>query len=404
MRGAFFGAVADSWFKRIGIDGVYRVRGGRIYEPERQFKKYNRTNSRYEIRFDRSTSFTPASDEEIGFLSYQYVQSLAAIQELSRNDFIDVLAVVHSVTFIRQQRTQNPRSVQCVVSLCDPSSVIVPLKLWDQAATDFLADARGSVIQVKDAEIDYFRSIELRIRDPLFSVELNPDIPEADDLHRWWNETGTTADFETLSFGPNSIKQTEDLAIINKNRSEVPKFFVFYGVLREVPFTPGRPRTSGTYYGSLAAALSCVNHRFIWMACPKPECNNQRLDEVGGGYVCRVCGEDITEPKPHFAFRCRMADHSGSAIICVFDDGAGTALLGVTPEEWMRQVESKDEMEILELANVNELREFKVAVKVEEDKSNGSGIPKLSAVFASPIDCAERAKELADAIAKNPGS
>jgi replication factor A1 len=264
------------------------------------------------------------------------------------------------------------------------SNVSVELTLWGAEAEDFPDDAAGHVVQIKDARVSEYRGKQLGTVGSSV-LKLDPPVREAAELRRWWDEGGSTTEFQPVAPGGEMTTQMGYLAVVNEQRlgtkPDKADYFMFYGMLQDVPVTN--------------------NRQLVYMACPDPNCKNKKLEGNEGDYTCRTCSKQIRNPRPRFAFSFKVADFSGSAFISgLGDDIVGQAVLGVTAQEWVDQLQGVEEQRVQVLATVNRFKEYKIKARVKADEYGGESRPKLSTITIAPIPYAEAAKFFAVEIEK----
>jgi replication factor A1 len=381
IQGTFFKTDADNWFSKIDVDRVYIVSGGKIKIAG---KKFNNTKCEYEIGFDSTTRFEATDDDGIGSLSYQYLPQLSAINDLKVDDITDVIAIVEHADPVGTISTKRGQNSRRAIRLCDPSQVSVEFTLWGQEAESFPDDATGRVLQIKAARVGDYRGRQLGTTNNSI-IRLDPPVPEAAALRRWWDEGGSAAEFQPIAPGGEMTSQMGYLAVVNEQKLgtklNTSDYFAFYAVLEDVPVSN--------------------NRQLVYMACPNPNCKNKKLEGSDGDYTCRLCSAQIRNPRPRFAFSFKVADFSGSAFISgLGEDAVGQAVLGVTAQEWVDQLQTVDESRVQALATVNRFREYKIRCRVKADEYGGDVRPKLSTMTIAPLNYAEAAKFFAAEIEK----
>ena len=240
------------------------------------------------------------------------------------------------------------------------------------------------MIQLKDARVGEFHGKQLGTGSGSIWTLLPRDAL-ARDLKQWWDSGGAHDDFRMLSGagGGEFATPVLYLSAIDElhygSKKDSRDYFTFYGILMEV----------------------FVSRPLFYHACPNPKCKNKKLEDTGGGWLCRACSQQTKEPRERFLFPFRAADYSGGVIIsAIGEDAIGEPLLGFNAHQWAVETKDMDEGGCKALIEPKKFNEFKFKVRVHGDEYQGELRAKVTAVTVTPINYAEAAKFFAVEIQK----
>ena len=190
-KGTFFKEACDLFYGVLEEGKVYTMSGGKVKPANARF---NPTHD-YEITFDTHSAIAPADDDGgIKQMSFRFCP-ISDLETVAENSLVDILAVVKSA--------EEPSEIVSVkmggkvitkrdITLVDQSGTEVRCTLWNGMATDPKYEWHTNpIIALKEAKVSSFSGRTLSAN----AISLNPDIPEARELHKWkcqgmWQNAG----------------------------------------------------------------------------------------------------------------------------------------------------------------------------------------------------------------------
>jgi replication factor A1 len=192
-KGTFFKEACDRFFGVLEEGKVYTMSGGKVKPAN---AKFNPTHD-YEITFDTHSVIAPADDDGgIKQMSFRFCP-IASLEAVAENSLVDVLAVVKSAeepSEIVSVKMGGKTIAKRDITLVDQSGTEVRCTLWNSKATDPKYEWHTNpIIALKEAKVSSFSGRTLSAN----AISLNPDIPEAHELHKWkcqglWQNAGTS--------------------------------------------------------------------------------------------------------------------------------------------------------------------------------------------------------------------
>lgn len=386
IRGTFFNDEVERFKDKIELDKVYAISGGRLKAAN---QKYSNVNHEYEITFDKTTTFTEASDaegESIGEISYNFTK-LKEVGNKEINSYVDVIAViseVHPSEEIHSNKTNKAYQKRTII-LTDDSNATIECTLWGEEAINFPSNSDGQVIRIKSAKVGEFHGKNISTSPGSVTKLLDHSDPKAAELYEWYeNNKDNISSFDNISSGSGGgdyqtqMIYLDEINTENLGSSEKQDYFCVYVILKEIP----------------------MNRNIYYLACPNPECRNKGVSSEGEKYVCPNCHKVIEDPVPRYAFTALFWDFSGQAYFSVMGDDNGKNIIGISADEWKQQVEEVEDSDRSKLVRPLFFKHFKLRGRARTESYNSEQRIKLTVQTTSEIDYADAAKFFAEEIRK----
>lgn len=326
IRGTFFREGVDKYYNMLQPGKVYRISGGRLKVANMQ---YNTCKSSFEITFDQNTEIHLDDDDgQIAAAHYDFVK-IGDIENVEPNKSIDVLAIVKSVgdvSHIVSKKTGQEMG-KCDLVLVDDSGAEINLTVWREKAESAPSDfANHPVVAFRRARVSEYGGRSLSAG---ASSDINPQIPEAQQLMRWWQTIGSTGAGATRSLsvrsggggqsaslaerkGIEAIRE-ENLGHINVDKGD---YIAFKGTITFFK----KDREGGAWYAACANAGEPCKNRFKV---------TQTTDKQ---WHCDKCHSTYSNCVRRWIFSGVVEDNTSSTWVSFFNEQA-ESMLGVTADE-----------------------------------------------------------------------
>jgi replication factor A1 len=279
-------------------------------------KQFSTLNNEYELGLENGTEIEACGAESaIPQMVYDFVK-IADLEKHEKGSNIDVIGVItedQGVSEIVSKATGKPAKKRELM-IVDDSLKSVRLTLWDTLAEEF--DSSGfPVCAFKGIRVNDFNGRTLSLGGG-GTCKKNPDIPEAQKLHKWYADKGSNASFDAYTssmmggdMGRVASKLTlQQAKTQNLGGSDKADYFSFKGtvvfVKSENPAYPG---------------------------CP--ECKKKLLMEENG-WRCEKCQKTYPAPEYKYILSLSVEDSTSQIYVNGFDD-LGMALLKMPANELM---------------------------------------------------------------------
>jgi len=310
IKATAFGDPAER-FERLLKDGVtYFVSNAQVRAIREQ--RYNNTSHSYELCLNQNTTVHEdrrRDQQALPKRHYQFV-SLSEISGRSDRDTLDVLAVAIDGGQLREVNSRNSGRTlkKREVSIVDRHAETT-LTLWNEKAEAF--DGTGKVVAVKGAQISEWNGAKTLSLSFNGSVEIEPDLPAAEGLLKWYQESGKSL---LARQGPDMASASGDVITLEEARSD---------------FLSASSGETARFYTVEVSLTSINTDTMSYKACPEDGCS-KKLQEVGDDvYKCAKCGRAGPDFNVRYVLRLSVADCLGSAWATAFDE-SGRVLLGAS--------------------------------------------------------------------------
>lgn len=219
VRATMFKEAVDKFYDFLEVGKVYTFSGGRLKVANMQ---YNTCKSQFEITFDQNSEIhlDASSGDEIRE-SYEFVK-VAALEQTEPNGYVDILTVVK---FVDEPQTilskkSGKELLKCEITVEDDSGAEVRLTMWGEDATAAPTKLAGApVVAFKRVRVSDYGGRSLSGG----TYNIDPNIPEAHALKRWWASNGGQSQAKSLSSaggnrGPDPFDRRKSIASIKADQ------------------------------------------------------------------------------------------------------------------------------------------------------------------------------------------
>ena len=318
VRATFFKEAVDRFYPMLQQNHVYTFSGGRLKTANMQ---YNTCKSGFEITFDANAEIQEVeNDNSIQTGVFNFVK-IASIESIEPNSNVDLICVVKSVGPVStvMSKKSGQELFKSDLSIADNSNTEINLTLWGEKAKTAMNDyANCPIVAFKNLRVSDFsgRSLNVSVNG---TILVNPSIPEANEIKRWWSHTQATGEnfsFRTLSSsmvgggGVNdSFDARSDIMKIKAEHLGYQEKADYISVKGYLTFVK-KDKEGGPWY------TACAN--------PDEPCKNRPKvsPTADGKYHCERCSRTMDTCVHRFIFSATLADDSSTTWISIFDDQA----------------------------------------------------------------------------------
>mmetsp|Transcript_6081 Transcript_6081/g.14108 ORF Transcript_6081/g.14108 Transcript_6081/m.14108 type:complete len:598 (+) Transcript_6081:82-1875(+) len=199
IRASFFGNMADTFYPKLEQGKCYTFSRGNIRVANRQ---YNRgCTHRYELVFDRDALIEETADKaSIDTVKYSFVD-LHAVGQKNMPCTVDLCAVIVSHKPATAFTSKEGKSlVKRELVLADDTCTSLVVAIWGERASQADAAFDGQpIVALKGVTLrEWNGSINGSLMEA-GAMDMEPKMPEADRLRKWWSADGKTATLTALS-------------------------------------------------------------------------------------------------------------------------------------------------------------------------------------------------------------
>lgn len=175
------------------------------------------------------------------------------------------------------------------------------------------------VLACKGARLNDFNGRSVNVGNSTV-LKINPDIPQVQNLRKWFNEHGQNAHFNPYSNGLLSATGTGDVVNISKKIT-----------LQQVKSDGLGSRDKNDYFSFRGTVVLIKADNAAYPACP--ECKKKVMMEESG-WRCEKCQKTYPAPDYRYILTCSVEDETSQIYVNGFDD-LGRTLLQMDANEFM---------------------------------------------------------------------
>ncbi|CAF1048542.1 unnamed protein product [Adineta steineri] len=300
IRATGFGDECDRFEPMLIVGNIYYITQAQIKYANKQF---NTLNNDFEMTFNNETIIETCIDN-ISSIPVQHLHfiSIDQIQNMENNSFIDVIGIVMNINdIVHGKSKQNKDYTKRDILILDQTGQII-VTLWYQMAENFPMSSIRTIIMLKGVCVNDFNGG--RTLSVLGSTQLtiDPDLPLAHDLRRWYLEEGM------------NIEMT-DLTAQSTNQETIP-----WKTLAQV--TEYGTNVSSTGNGELCRVKGvCVHvrHDPVYKACTRIDCKKKLQENNDGTYYCSKCDLHYEDYKLLYMASILLSDSTGYQWVNFFE-------------------------------------------------------------------------------------
>lgn len=396
IKGTFFKEAVDKFYGMLEEGKVYTFSGGRIKVANMQ---YNTCKSNFEITFDQNSEIHLDNDPgDIQRQNYDFVQSIAALEQVEANKTVDLLAIVKSVgepTNLVSKKT-GKELTKCELVLVDDSAVEINLTVWGEKANAAPQEFAGNpVVAFRRARVSDFGGKSLSLSGP--AVVQPQDIPqETGRLQQWWNNGGSAGGSKSLSSSGMSggsvapFNERLDIASIkgrHMGHGEKPDWLTFKGTISFIK----KDKEGGAWYPACANSGDPCKNMY------------KMTQTTDGQWFCDKCQGTFPNPVRRWIFTGTVEDDTCSTWVSFFNPQAETLLGGEMTadqayEQFLEHNQDQDGYDSLFHKAIH--TEWVMKCKVKMEVVNEESRLKTSVYALQPLDYVKESEEILAALQK----
>lgn len=325
-----FGETATIMHGRINPDRIYRISRGEIRSPK---KFFGEPTHPYEILFSEHTILEEVRDsaveQAIPFETSCKFTSISAIVSLGKDEYVNIVAVVGEVSAPVSITTKNGGILaKREVQLIDQSDHSIALVLWGTEAEVF-HPPRVPVpccVTARGVRVGEFMGGRTLVATSKSTVEMNPQIPEADQLRSWFLKGQGGSVHTDLSAVSRTEKQPSEKVTLKKLAQRGHSLALGERMVVDVVCSVKQFASRDPFY---AACPLQVDGR---------SCNKKVIEQDNGSWFCHRCEQGMPQPKLRYILSFQVIDSTGTAWLTAFDE-AGNSLLKTSADEYAALLE-----------------------------------------------------------------
>ncbi|CAF1627353.1 unnamed protein product [Rotaria magnacalcarata] len=367
IRANGFGDDCDRFEPLLIIGNIYYITQAQIKYANKQF---NTLNNDFEMTFNNETIIEPCLNNIQPNIPMQRLHfiSIDQIQNIETNSFIDVIGIIISIKdMIHGKSKQNKDYTKRDILILDRTGQIT-VTLWYRIAENFQTSTVRSVIMLKGASVNDFNGGRTLSVLACTQVHIDPDLPIAHELRKWYLEEGMNIDMTDLT--------------LHSHKHENISWKTF-GQVAEYESSMASIGNSEIF--RIKAVCTFVRHDPVYKACSRFDCKKKLQDNNDGTYYCLKCDLNYEDFKLLYMTSILLSDSTGYQWVSFFEKES-EILFGCPPEQFPCGKSKDDEEKAYQKLTSICGQEKMFLIRVKLNHYNNHDRLQFTCVGIEPID------------------
>ncbi|CAF0812562.1 unnamed protein product [Rotaria sp. Silwood1] len=332
-------------------------------------KQFNTLNNEFEMTFNNETIIESCLDNIPSIpMQHLHIIPINQIQVMETNSFIDVIGIVMSINdIIHGKSKQNKDYTKREILILDRTGQI-PVTLWYRTAENFQQSAIRTVIMLKGACVKDFNGDRTLSVLASTQLQIDPDLPLAHELRKWYLEEGMNIDMIDLT-----IQSIKNENIPWKTFSQVAKYEL------------NMPSASNCEIFRIKAVCTFVRHDPVYKACTRIDCKKKLQDNNDGTYYCSKCDLTYENYKLLYMTSILLSDSTGYQWVSFFEKES-EILFGCPPEQFPYGKSKDDEDKAYQKIMSISGQEKMFLIRVKSNRYNNHDRLQFTCIGIEAID------------------
>ncbi|XP_031372724.1 replication protein A 70 kDa DNA-binding subunit A [Punica granatum] len=390
IRATCFNAVVDRFYDVIEVGKVYLISKGSLKPAQ---KNFNHLKNEWEIFLEATSTVDLCQDEDVSIPQQQFsFRPISDIENAENNYILDVIGIVVSVNpsvpILRKNGMETQRRI---LNLKDGSGRTVEVTLWGEICNreghklqEMVDSGFYPVLAVKAGKVNDFSGKSLGT---ISSTQLfiNPDIPEAQNLRKWFDFGGKNAASLSISRENMPGASKND---IRKTVSQIKD--------------EGLGRSDKPDWITIKATITFIKtDSFLYTACPlmigDRQCN-KKVTKSNSRWACDRCNQEFEECEYRYLLQVQIQDHTGLTWVTAFQE-SGEEITGCSAKE-LFMLKEQDDDRFREVIRNKLFGQFLFRLKIKEEMYGDEQRVNITVVKAEKVNYTSESKYLLDIVSK----
>ncbi|CAG8443896.1 10857_t:CDS:1 [Ambispora leptoticha] len=360
-----FTDTCEKYYDLIQENNVYTISNARVQTSRNRLYDSNE----YEIHLEKNTNIVQCQEESsVPNIQYNFT-TLDKLNDYNRDDVIDVIGVVkedYGLSEVYSKKSQKS-IVKRELILVDQTLTSVKFAMWGKPAQDFNGED-NPVLAAKKARVGDFQGRSLSLyQNSVFQI--NPDIPEAQALRKWFS----------------SLTQKETFQTLSNTSSFIPLTSLERKTIAQIVSDPKIGRGDKADYFSVKGTISYVDEKKTWNYPSCPTCKKKVIDSGDNFWACDKCqGDPISKPQYRYIFTFGVSDATGQMWMATFNDTA-VKILGIEADE-MYELSLNDESAFEAAFKSMQFKQFIFSFRAKSEYYQDMERMKYTLADVQPLD------------------
>jgi len=370
IQGTAFNDAVDTLYPILEKGKVYIIKKARARMSKRQY-----THIPHQYCLELADAEVTLCEDDGGIEKFKFdFKPIGDVASIENGSYVDVMGICQKVSEIAEFTSRKGNELKKrEFFLVDKSSANISCVLWGDAADNFQPDNEEKVICLKAAKVSDFSGRSLTVN----SYSIEPEIPNVKEMKNWWVQNKQSLTITSLtqsrSLGGSGPTITLDEANLLGQNPEAPDYFS-----ANVTFTQ----------------LFVKSDRNPWYnACPSPpdpvsqkNCLKKVIEgtEGEGTWYCVSCAKNFNNYLPRYIMKAKIADHTGSLYIGLFDRDCNSILSKTAAEA--EQLKETDMAAYNNIFTEPVCKRYKARIRAKQETYNDEIRTRFDVVGLEEVD------------------
>jgi len=374
IQGTAFNDAVDNLYPIFEEGKVFVIRKARAKMSKRQY-----THIAHQYCLDLADAEVTLCEDDGAIKRFKFnfkqIEEVASIENGSYVDLIGICQQVNDVVNFTSKKGKEltKRSFYIV----DQSASNIECTLWGDDARRFESANKDKVICLQAAKVSDYGGRTLTVN----SYHVEPsEVQEVQAMKAWWqqnqNSLTITSLTQTRTMGGSGPAITLDEASGLGQNADTPDYFNANVIFTQLFVKPDR----NPWYNACPSEPNPVTQK----SCMKKVIEGS---EGEGTWYCSGCAKNFNTYVPRYIMKAKVADHTGSLFVGLFDDRCNSILSKTAVEA--------EQLKETDLAAYNNLftepvcKRYRARIRAKQESYNDEIRTRFDVVGLEELNCKE---------------
>jgi len=373
IQGTAFNDAVDTLYPIFEEGKVFIIRKARAKLSRRQY-----THITHQYSLDFADAEVTLCDDDGGIEKFKFnFKSIEEVASMDNGSFVDIIGICQKVSeianFTSKKGNELTKRSFCIV---DESASNIECALWGDSAHRFESSNEGKVICLQAAKVSDYGGRTLSVN----SFYIEPEIPEVQVVKMWWQKNQNTLSITSLTqsrtMGGSGPPITLNEANLLGQNAETPDYFNAIITFTQLFVKPDR----NPWYNACPSEPDTATQK----KCMKKVIEGS---EGEGTWYCAGCAKNFNNYVPRYILKAKVADHTGSLFVGLFDDMCKTILSKSAADA--EQLKETDMVAYNNLFTEPVCKRYRARMRAKQESYNDEIRTRFDIVGLEELNCKE---------------
>jgi len=312
IQGTAFNDAVDTLYPIFEKGKVFIIKKARAKMSRRQY-----THIPHQYSLELGDAEVTLCDDDGGIDSFKFeFKPIGDVASIESGAYVDVMGVCQKITEVSNFTSKKGNELtKRTFFIVDQSSSNIECTLWGDDAKKFKDENQDKVVCLKAAKVSDYGGRTLTVN----SYTVEPEIPEVKEMKNWWVKNQKSLSITSLTQsrmggGSGPAITLDEANLLGKNQ-DAPDYFSAIVTFTQLFVKPER----NPWYNACPSEPDPITQK----NCLKKVVEGS---EGEGTWYCVSCAKHFNKYLPRYIMKAKVADHTGSLYVGIFDRDCKTIL------------------------------------------------------------------------------